>query len=88
MVAQGGCAVIICHGICLAAPPQCFFRTDASRPFQSPPCTPEPCSFRIKGMACSDFFAANGNFVREARADGAECEDPFMEGVRRPLMPP
>lgn len=66
---------------------QCLFQSDPSRPLKKPPCAPNPCSFGEEELECP--FAGNGSFVHELKQDAAEeCADPFMEGVRRPLLPP
>ena len=45
------------------------------------------CAFDGAQLDCP--FAANGSFVRDRKHDATEeCADTFMEGVRRPLLPP
>lgn len=72
--------------IFLRAAMQCLFTSDASRPLKRPPCAPIECAFGGEALECP--FPANGSFVRDRKQDAAEeCADPFMEGVRRPLLP-
>ena len=67
--------------------PQCLLKTDEGKAFVAPRCVPQPCAFSTEEVRCP--FPANGTFTRTPKADPMiECEDPFMEGARRKLMPP
>lgn len=66
---------------------QCLFRVNTGRQIKRPLCAPEACKFDEAVLDCP--FAANGSFVHMPKADAAQpCADPYMEGVRRPSLPP
>lgn len=66
---------------------QCVVKTVEGQPFVAPRCVPVACAFSTEEVRCP--FPANGSFIRTPKPDPKmECDDPFMEGARRRLMPP
>ena len=66
---------------------QCVVKTVEGQPFVAPRCIPVACAFSTEEVRCP--FPANGTFIRTPKPDPKmECDDPFMEGARRRLMPP